>query len=185
MVKPINIIALAMGPTPSHRFEVQPKVSKVAEAEVQINNPKGEKKWKGLAREKGETDPLKVDLGEKQLAREIAKALAFGWSIQTAQRLLLHHTVFETDCQDVVTEWKKSTGSQCTYLALIIQECKSLVGNRKETQLAYAKWAGNVVAHCLARLAFSTLESYWLEEVPSQAANAVNHDKGVFVSPPV
>lgn len=91
---------------------------------------------------------------------QVVESLAFKWSIQVANQLLLPHVVYETDCQDLTQAWCMPNYHNCTYYVVILQDCRQMLANSPHTLLIHTKRVANSVAHTLSRLAFANFERY-------------------------
>lgn len=97
--------------------------------------------------------------------------------------LLLPNFDYETDCQDLTNTWNKPKNQNSTYYATILQDCRQMLANSQHILIVHSKKEANCVAHRLSRLAFTTSERYWMEDVSSQLSFDVQHDLGTIFVP--
>ncbi|XP_057436973.1 uncharacterized protein LOC130729288 [Lotus japonicus] len=93
----------------------------------------------------------------------LAEALCLRWVMSLALELGFFNVCFETDSLQLFQWWRiRSRG--CSYLDLIISDCRSLVSSFTLMDLLFVRRSGNTAADFLARGASSF--AVWIEEGP-------------------
>ncbi|KAG4990634.1 hypothetical protein JHK87_024091 [Glycine soja] len=85
---------------------------------------------------KGEVLASATRLEDQCYSPQIAEYLAFKWSIQMANQLLLQNVFFETDCREIANA--------------ILQDCRDITTHIDTVALVHTKKIGNIVADSLA-----------------------------------
>lgn len=99
---------------------------------------------------KGEVLASATRLEDQCYSPQIAEYLAFKWSIQMANQLLLQNVFFETDCREIASAWRNASSKDCTYLDAILQDCRDMTTHIDTVALVHTKKIGNIVADSLA-----------------------------------
>ena len=97
----------------------------------------------------------------------------------------IQRVVYETDCLDLIKEWKKESREYCTYLSALVKGCKSMLRNMAKVYFCHGPRSYNSATDQLARCIFQLLNKVWLGQVPLQVRNFVDQDKRVFLSLPL
>ncbi|KAL2959166.1 hypothetical protein AAZX31_18G253200 [Glycine max] len=78
------------------------------------------------------------------------------------------------------------TNPKTRTLHIMLQFCRTarqMLANSQHILIVHTKKEANCVAHRLSRLAFTTSERYWMEDVSSQLSFDVQHDLGTIFVP--
>ncbi|KAK8502949.1 hypothetical protein V6N12_054174 [Hibiscus sabdariffa] len=102
-----------------------------------------------------------------------AEALAVIHGLRFALDLGCMHVVLESDSLTVISKLKSGV-DDCSLLRPYIADAQSVAQTFFSCHFSFTPRSGNKVAHCLVRLGQeSTVDSYWVEEVPPQASTLV------------
>ncbi|KAG4906964.1 hypothetical protein JHK82_055620 [Glycine max] len=112
---------------------------------------------------------------------EIADTLCYKWAIEKAEELWFPEVIFETDCQQLYTQWNiltqgnNNTSDYTSYLNEILDECINMMQGT-ESSLTLVVHNANKVAQCLAAVAYDYGERIWVEDVPNEASECLQSD---------
>jgi len=74
----------------------------------------------------------------------------------------IQRVVYETDCLDLIKEWKKESREYCTYLSALVKGCKSMLRNMAKVYFCHGPRSYNSATDQLARCIFQLLNKVWL-----------------------
>ncbi|KAK8600780.1 hypothetical protein V6N12_050629 [Hibiscus sabdariffa] len=106
-----------------------------------------------------------------------AEALEVILDLRFALDLGCMHVVLESDSLTIISKLKSGV-DDCSLLRPYIADAQSMARAFFSCQFSFTPRSVNGVAHCLARLGqVLAVDSYWVEDVPPQAAALVHVDR--------
>ena len=105
----------------------------------------------------------------------IAEALGFRLTIQFSYDMGFRNIIMQGDSLNVVKALKSQSDDN-SYFGLVINDCKSLSCLFSSSLVSHVRRVGNSVAHALAKFALDSIDSVWIEKIPSCIGSVVATD---------
>lgn len=105
-----------------------------------------------------------------------AEAFAMLQMLRLARDCGFRHMEFDSDNEKIVHLVQNEKKENISYLGLILSEIRVLKSCFDTCHIKYISRSCNLVAHNIAQLAHSSLDTIWLEEVPLDVQEVYYHD---------
>ncbi|KAK7401203.1 hypothetical protein VNO78_12525 [Psophocarpus tetragonolobus] len=107
----------------------------------------------------------------------IAEAFCFRWVIEKSGELCFPEVMFETECKQLHSEWRKTDtmAGSYSFLESLVEECRMMTHGR-ETSLTFVCDTSNKVAQSISEFAFDYGDRVWIEEVIDEVSEFLEND---------